>query len=546
MSRASFVQEREELGLRAGQAPRFERFASAIRSRDADGAQVPCSRASALTLLALLAALAGCGAGNATTSESVTTAGAEATTPPEAAEPPAPREPPPASAAPRDVHLPPVTRVSLRNGLEVNTVQAVRLPVVYVRLVVRSGLARDPEALPGLASFVANMLEQGTVSRDSAGIADAVEHIGASLDIVADADSTGLQIRGTADQLDAMLAILADVAMRPSFREEEILRLKTREADRLAVTYSDPSSLARREVFRLAYGAHPYAHVDLSTQTLARLTRADLVAWHRTHFVPSNAFVVVVGAVSPEASRRAVDRAFRSWRGPAVAPIAFPEVPERSAREILLVHRPGSVQSLIAIGNLTIPRGHPDFVRLDVANQILGGSAASRLFMDLRERRSLTYGAYSSVDEMAGVSPFRARAAVPNERTTLAMDAFMEHLERIVREEPPAAEVLDAERYLSDSFPLQIDTFGRVAWMIAYLRLFNLPDDYWDTYRSQIRAVTPAEALGAARAHIHPESGIVVVVGDANVVAEPLARWGAVAIVSTNGEPLTLDAIRAR
>lgn len=502
------------------------------------------------SLLSCLALLAfGCGGPSTTTSaegDTTATSGSETTEVAEVEAPPAPRQPPPESAPPSDVHLPPATRAVLRNGLELNTVQADRLPVVYARLVIRSGLARDPEALPGLASFVSDMLEQGTTTRDSAEIADAIEHIGASLDIVADADSIALQVRGTADQLDAMLSILADIVLHPSFPEDEIARLKTRETDRLAVTYSDPASLARREFFRLAYGSHPYAHVDLSPATLERLTRADLVAWHRTHFVPSNAFFVVVGAVSPEASRRSIERAFRSWRGAAVPPITFPEVPARTSREILLVHRPGSVQSLIAIGNLTIPRAHEDFVRLDVANQILGGSAASRLFMDLRERRSLTYGAYSSIDEMAGVSPFRARAAVPNQRTTLAMDAFMEHLQRIVHEEPPAAEVLDAERYLSDSFPLQIDTFGRVAWMIGYLRLFNLPDDYWDSYRSQIRAVTPAQALAAAQAHIHPDQGIVVVVGDANVVAEPLARWGTVTMVSTDGEPLTMDAVRAQ
>ncbi|MBN8615118.1 MAG: insulinase family protein [Deltaproteobacteria bacterium] len=502
------------------------------------------------TALVLALCMSACGgsSGTDTTGSTASTGGEAVAAPAETVEetPPAPRQPPPASAAPRDVHLPPPTRISLRNGLELNTVAADRLPVVYVRLVIKSGLARDPENLPGLAGFLSDMLEQGTTTRDSAEIADAVEHIGASLDVVAEADSMALQIRGTADQLDAMLAILADIAMHPAFADEEIGRLRTREQDRLQIAYSDPSMLARREFFRLAYGAHPYAHVDLSTDSLARITRADLVAWHRTHFVPSNAFVVVVGAVTPEASRRAVERAFRSWRGAAVPAQTFPEIPARTGREILLVHRPGSVQSLIAIGNLTIPRAHPDFIALDVANQILGGSAASRLFMDLRERRSLTYGAYSGVDEMRGVSPFRARAAVPNQRTTLAMDAFMEHLQRIVHEEAPAQEVLDAERYLSDSFPLQIDTYGRIAWMVAYLRLFDLPDDYWDTYRSQIRAVTPAEALRAAQAHIRPDSGIVVVVGDANVVAEPLARWGTVTLVSTDGEPLTMDAVRAQ
>ncbi|GAB4204044.1 MAG: pitrilysin family protein [Sandaracinaceae bacterium] len=503
-----------------------------------------------LALLGLVC-LSGCGGsgvetqdrahlGNGSGSEVVTEATSE-----EAAPAPA-RQPPPASAAPRDVHLPPVTRVTLRNGLELNTVQADRLPIVYVRLVIRSGLARSPEALPGLASFVGRMLKEGTTTRNSEQLADQIEYIGASLDVSESLDSISIQMRATSDQLDVVLELLADLTMRPAFAEDEIARVRALEADRLAVTYADPSNLARREFFRMAYGSHPYAHIDLVPSTLERLTRADLVAWHRTHFVPSNAFVVIVGDVAPDRAQRSVERAFRGWRGAPVPALQFPAVPERNGREILLVHRPGSVQSVIAVGNLTIPRAHPDFLPLEVANQILGGSAASRLFMDLRERRSLTYGAYSGVDELAGVSPFRARAAVPNARTAPAMDAFMEHLERIVREEAPSQEVIDAERYLSDSFPLAIDTFGRIAWMVAELRLFQLPDDYWDSYRSQIRAVTPAQALAAARAHIHPDRAVVVVVGDAQVVAEPLARWGEVRIVDTEGRPLSLEALRSQ
>lgn len=448
------------------------------------------------------------------------------------------RQPPPESAAPRDVHLPPTVRTSLRNGLEVNTSSDARLPLVYARLVVRSGLARDPANLPGLSRFVGEMLQQGTRTRDSARLADEIEYLGASLDVSTDADSMALQIRGTSDQLDAMLALLADVAMNPAFANADVERERQQQIDRLAIAASDPSRLAYREFYRLAYGAHPYGHVDLSAESVRAIRRADLVAWHRRHFVPSNAFLVVVGDVTAEASARAVERAFGAWRGAAVPALTLPEPPRRTEREILVVHRPGSVQSVIAIGNLAIARADRDYVSLAVANQVLGGSPASRLFLDLRERRSLTYGAYSNVDELVGVSPFRARAAVPNARTEPAMDAFMEHLERIVREPAPVAEIRDAERYLSDSFPLQIDTYGRIAWMVGYLRLFGLPDDYWDGYRTQIRSVSPEEALRAAQAHIHPDRAIVVVVGDADVVAEPLRRWGTVSIVDTNGAPL--------
>ena len=289
--------------------------------------------------------------------------------------------------------------------------------------------------------------------------------------------------------------------------------------------YGDPSQLARREFYRIAYGAHPYAHVDATAAGIERIRRADLQAWHRAHVVPNNSFLVVAGSVTGEQVTAAAERAFRTWRRRDVPALAYPELAPRTAREVVVVSRPGSVQSVICVGNLAIARSHPDWVSLTVANQVLGGSPAARLFMDLRERRSLTYGAYSSVDDLAEPGPFRARAAVPNDRTVPAMDAFMEHLTRIVGEEVPTEELGHAEQFLSDSFPLYIDTPARLAWMVAELRTFGLPDDYWDGYRSQIRAVTSAEALRAAQAHIHPDTAIVVVVGDASVVAEPLRRY---------------------
>ncbi len=500
----------------------------------------------ALQLVLILSSLvfAACGSSSSSTSTETGENGAGGETV-VVETPPVVRQPPPVAGPVRDVHLPPIVRSTLPNGLEVNTVVSEGLPVAYAQLVIRSGMARDPEQLPGLARFVATLLKEGTTTRSSERLADDVDFMGASLDVAADSDSIRIEMRAPSDQLDAMLTILADVATHPAFAEAEITRTKTREGNRLSLESNDPGTLGRRLFFRLAYGSHPYAHLDFDAATLARMRRADLVSWHRTHFVPSNAFLVVAGNVTAEAVQASSTRAFRAWRGRAVAPLALPEVPARTGRDVYIVHRAGSVQSVIAIGNLTIPRAHPDYIALDVANQILGGSSASRLFMDLRERRSLTYGAYSGVDDMVGVSPFRARAAVPNARTELAMDAFMEHLQRIVTEEPPAAETQDAERYLSDSFPLQIETIGRVAYMVAYLRIFNLPDDYWDSYRTQIRSVTPAQALAAARAHIRPDTGIVVVVGDADVVAEPLARWGTVHIVDTDGNATTLEAIRA-
>jgi zinc protease len=496
-----------------------------------------------LLLTSLVLALTACGGGT-TTEETVDTdntgTGGDVVVA-------AAHEDPPASAPPRDVHLPPITRTTLANGLEIDAVPtATAFPLVYLRLTVRSGLASDPENLPGLSLLVAQMLKEGTRTRTSAEIAENVEFLGADLTVSTDAQQTTLQIRGTADQLDAMMDLLADIVINPRFDNAELTRLKRRESERLLVTYAEPSQVARREFFRALYGAHPYNHIDLTADSIARARRTDLVSWHRSHYVPSNAFLVVAGSVTPEAAAASADRAFGRWRGRAVAALTLPEVPARTGREVVVVHRPGSQQSVINIGNLAIARNNPDWIMLDVANEILGGSASARLFMDLRERRSLTYGAYSGVDEMAFAAPFRARAGIGRDpaqpdadRTGLAMEAFMEHLERITTEAPSADEVRDATQFLSDSFPLSIDTIGRVAWMVSYLRIFGLPDDYWDTYRSGIRAVTAEEALTAARAHIDPTHALIVVVGDATLVAPVMQRWGPVRVLDMDGSEIT-------
>jgi zinc protease len=505
--------------------------------------------------LARAAALTGCGGGPSSEPEDVVeTGGGE--TPPQSASRPRDETPPPQSAsrprveAPpsgpaRDVHLPPIARTQLANGLEINTVRAGTLPVVYVQLVIRSGLASDPPDLPGLSLLVANMLKEGTRRRTSAELAEAIEHLGADLSITNNQESIAIQIRALAEHLDTAMGLIAEMAITPRFDEQELRRLRQRELDRLRIVYADPSQLARREFYRAIYAGHPYRHVDATAEGLQRARRQDLVAWHRDRFVPNNAFLVVAGDVTPERVRASAERAFGRWRPREVAPVQFPELPARSSRDVIVVHRPSSEQSVIAIGNLAIPRNHPDWVPLAVANQVLGGSAASRLFMDLRERRSLTYGAYSGIDELPHIAPFRARAAVGRDprqpdvdRTAAAMEAFLEHLERIVREQPSAEEVDAARRFLADSFPLQIEHAGRIAQMVSDLRLYGLADDYWDTYRSEIRSVTPEAVLAAARAHIHPESALIVVVADAEAVAQPLRRWGPVRVIHSSGEEI--------
>ena len=300
-------------------------------------------------------------------------------------------------------------------------------------------------------------------------------------------------------------------------------------------------------MYRELYGPnHPYTHIDATPESVQRITRRNLQTFHRAHFAPNNAFLVAVGDVSAEDVRSAADRHFARWASRRVPGERTATPPTRNGRSVVVVDRPGSVQSVIMLGNLALARNSPDYVPLRVANQVLGGSAASRLFMDLREQRSLTYGAYSAVGERAQVAPFVAYAAVRNEVTTEAMAGFMEHLDRIVAEAPEGDEVLNAQRYLSDSFPLEIETAGRIANMVEELRIYELPDDYWASYRTSIREVTPEQAFEAAQEYIRPNTGVMVAVGAADAIVEPLRRYGDVRVIDTDGnEVARFEALEA-
>ena len=472
--------------------------------------------------------------------EGADTSGGETTGTPERV-----REAPPASATPRDIAFPPVERVTVAGGLELDMVEWRQLPVVYLELVIKSGSATDPANLPGLAAFVAEMLKEGTRTKSSAELAEAIDFLGAQFGTSAESDHLRISMRVVSAQLPEALALLTEIVTSPAFSEEELGKLKRRELDRLALSAEEPDWLAERAYYRVIYGDHPYARTDTTPEAVQRVTRRDLAAWHRTHVVPGNAFLMVVGDIDRAAVKTSIGAAFARWRGraPATRPATAP--PTRTARDVLIVDRPGSAQSIIHIGNLAMPRSSAEWIRMRVANQVLGGGAASRLFVDLRERRSFTYGAYSDVDERVQVGAFTASSSVRTEVTAAAVGAFFEHLDRIVTEAPPADELANAARFLSDSFPLRIDTPGKIASYVADLRIFGLPDDYWDTYRSAISAVTPAEALSAARAHITPETAAIVIVGEASQFEEALRAYGRVTVVSVEGQTLrTLEASR--
>lgn len=465
--------------------------------------------------------------------------------PPEAPKAPE-KEAPPASAAPRDIKFPPLAKDKLDNGLGLDVVTSDALPTVQLQLVIQSGSASDPEKMPGLAALVGDMLKEGTKKRSAAQLAEQVEFLGAELNVYTGRETTYLSMRALSEHMEAALELLADAALNPAFRPRELDKLKRRELNRLKLSRNEAKYVARREFNAALYGDHPYARTDTTEAALKRIKRGDLMKWHKAHMVPNNAFLVVVGDARAAQVKELAGKVFKRWKTRKVKEETYAAPPARTKREVLVVDRPDSVQSVIYIGHLGLKRANKDFIPLRVANQVLGGSAASRLFMDLREKRSLTYGAYSRVGESVDVGIFRAAASVRNEVTGEAVGAFFEHLERITNEPVPETELADAHRYLGDSFPLKIETAARVADLVADLRIFGLPDGYWDSYRSQIRGVSVAQAHEAAKAHIHPDKALVLVVGKAADVVPALRAYGPVRVIDTDGKPVTAFDAKAK
>ncbi|MFO0609807.1 MAG: pitrilysin family protein [Polyangiales bacterium] len=477
-------------------------------------------------LLAALLAAASCRSSNTPTPQTTTHAtdgNTASNTPPPDETPHAPvvHAEPPAPGPARDVHLPAIRRRRLPNGLELNAVEYHTLPVVHIRLAVRAGASHDPANLPGLASITGDMLKEGTRTKTSAQIAEAIEFVGGSLEVLTGPDTTTFSVSVLKDHADTALSLLAEVLTQSTFPQVELDKLKRRERDRLERSQNDPGWLSQRAFAQAVYGdRHPYGRFDTTAAALTAMTRANVMAFHRQRYLAGNMMLVVVGDLTPAQLDPIVNRTMGAVpRGVSPAP-ALPAPPQPTARQVVLVHRPGSAQSVIRIGNPSLRRRDDDYVPLTVANHILGGGASARLFMDLRELRSLTYGAYARLSSSVDVGTWGAAGQVRTPVTGDAMQAFFTHINCLTSSASPDAEMAQTRSYLVDSFALTVETPGNIADLIAGMRVYGLPDTWYDSYRTRVQQVDAAGAQAIAQRYIHPERASVVVVGDAEAQVE--------------------------
>jgi zinc protease len=442
------------------------------------------------------------------------------------------------------VKLPRAEEATLQNGLQVVLLRSDKVPTFNMQMVVLSGGLSDPADYRGLASFTASLLREGTKTRASKDIAEQVDALGATLTAGSGFSTMTSTVNagGLVENLDKTLELFADVVRNPIFPQTEIDKYKTRTLAQLQFQRSIPQFLAQEQFQRAIYGAnHPAAIVSPPAESLKKLTTKDLADFHAKNYRPNNAILAIVGDVTMKEIMPKLEAAFGDWAKGDVPATSIPAAPSQGDARIYLIDRPGSVQTVLQLGTLGIERTSPDYFAVLLADRVLGGGPSGRLFMNLREDKGYTYGAYSGF----GGSKFRgtwiSSSEVRTDVTEGAMKEFMYELNRLRNEKVGAEELENAKRAIVGSFALSLEQPQALLQNVITQKLYNLPADYWDTYPQKVAAITADDVQRVAQKYIDLGHLQVVAVGDASKAREVLAKYGKVEVFDADGKPVSGD-----
>jgi zinc protease len=436
------------------------------------------------------------------------------------------------------VKLPHPVELTLPNGLTVLVLEQHRLPVVYYNLWIKSGALSDPHDMPGLAAFTADLLHDGTATRSSSQIASELDEMGANFtaNSAFGTNLTTIQSSGLTASADKLMDLMSDMVLNPGFSTDEIQKYRRQEGARLLQQRSNPGFLARERFARAVYGGFGASVQSATAASLKNAAAETIKAFHDKYYVPNNAILVIYGDLTTAQATGMAKKYFGPWKSHTVEAPALGAVTPPAAAKIYLVDRPGSVQSNILAGGLSLRRSDPDYIPLSVMNRILGGGAAARLFSNLREEKGYTYGAYSRMNGDLFPGTFVANTEVRNNVTDPSLHELMYEFKRLRDEKVPQAEVEDAKRSIVSSFALSLE--NPVAIMNSWLavKYYGLPNDYWDHYSDQIAKVDADTIQRMAKKYVDLDHLQIVVVGDAKQVREGMAKYGAVELFDSDGK----------
>ena len=439
------------------------------------------------------------------------------------------------------VNLPRAEETTLANGLRVVVLPSHKVPTFNMQMVILSGGLADSADYHGLASFTAGLLRDGTTKRSSRDIAEQIDALGGTIASTAGLSSvtSTVSTSGLIENFDQTLDIFSDVLRNPIFPAGEVEKYKARTLAQQQFQRSNPQFLAQEQFNRAMYGDHPAALLTPPAASIKRLTSKDLAAFHSTYYRPNNAILSIVGDVTLKEILPKIEKAFGDWQKADVPATTIPPVPMPAASHILLVDRPGSVQTVLQLGNLGIERNNPDYFSLLLADRILGGGPAARLFMNLREDKGYTYGAYSNFGGTKFRGTWTSSAEVRTNVTEGAMKEFMYELRRLRDEKVSVDELENAKRAIVGSFALSLEQPQTLLQNIIVQKIYGLPADYWDTYPQKVAAITPDDVQRVAQKYIDLDHLQIVAVGDASKTRDVLAKYGKVEVFDADGKPVS-------
>ena len=439
------------------------------------------------------------------------------------------------------VTIPKPVKTTLSNGMRVLVLEDHRFPTVSVELhIAGAGALFEPPDLPGLADMTAQMLREGTKGRTSRQLAEEIERLGASIGAGSAFGSTAtvLSASGLSENFDQWFGLTVDVLLNPTFPAEELARRKQQLQAYLRQQRAAPNFLVRERFNRAVFGNHPAATITPTPKSVDAFTPELLMKWHSDFYAPQNAILAIAGDVRAPELISKLEQWFAAWHKTDFKPVLPANPVPAKSRKVYLVHRAGSVQTTIALGNIAIDRRSSDYIPMVVLNYILGGGPAARLFLNLREEKGYTYGVYSEFTAVQYPGPWSAGGNMRTEVTAGALTEFFSEIRRIRDEKVSEGELTAARRAITASFALSLEQPSRILNFAVAREIYRLPDDYWETYPEKIMAVSAEDVQRVARQYLNPDAMQLVAVGDGDRIRVALEKYGSVEAYDSSGNPV--------
>ena len=439
------------------------------------------------------------------------------------------------------VKFPKPFKTTLDNGLRVLILEDHRLPLVSVQFNISgAGGLYEPAELRGIATVTATLLREGTKTRTSRQISDEVDRLGASLlaSSAFTSSATSLSASGLSDNFDEWFSLAVDVLLNPTFPLDELNRYRERTKANLKIQRSQPGFLQAERFSRAVYGNHPAAVVSMTAESLDAMTPELLAKWYRERLVPHNAILAIAGDVKPAEVVAKLKKWLGGWQKSELKEVLPPDPQPTTKEKIFLVDRPNSVQTNLVMGNIGVDRRSPDYVAMTVMHRVLGSDSTARLFMNLREDKGYTYGAYSGFQALKYPGAWQAASQVRTEVTDGAMKEFFYELKRIRDEKVPEAELDECKRSIVAGFALSLESPAQLLNYAVISEIYGFPADYWDKYPANVLAITADDVQRVAKKYINTDTMQIVAVGDAKQVKTVLEKYGPVEVYDTEGKPV--------